>query len=48
MCATAIDRSGLGRVVDALSSEQFEEVKPVTPPLPPVRYEGPALFDDYY
>ncbi|MEK8109495.1 hypothetical protein NKG94_42895 [Micromonospora sp. M12] len=30
MCATAIDRSGLGRVVYALSSEQFEEVKPVT------------------
>ncbi|MBQ1013622.1 nucleoside deaminase [Micromonospora sp. M51] len=55
MCATAIERSGLGRVVYALSSEQFEEVKPPTPALPPVRYEGPALFeearrpiDDYY
>ncbi|MEO3747469.1 nucleoside deaminase [Plantactinospora sp. B5E13] len=55
MCATAIARSGLGRVVYALSAEQFEEVKPATPPLPPVRYEGPALFaearqpiDDYY
>ncbi|MBM0278038.1 nucleoside deaminase [Micromonospora tarensis] len=46
MCATAIDRSGLGRVVFALSAEQFEEVKPATPPLPPVRYEGPALFDE--
>ncbi|MFG2011426.1 nucleoside deaminase [Micromonospora sp. NPDC048868] len=46
MCATAIDRSGLGRVVYALSAEQFEEVKPVTAPLPPVRYEGPALFDE--
>ncbi|MER7891097.1 nucleoside deaminase [Micromonospora sp. NPDC094482] len=46
MCATAIDRSGLGRVVYALSSEQFEQVKPFTPPLPPVRYEGPALFDE--
>ncbi|MGY0004920.1 nucleoside deaminase [Micromonospora sp. I033] len=46
MCATAIDRSGLGRVVYALSAAQFEEVKPATPPLPPVRYEGPALFDE--
>jgi tRNA(Arg) A34 adenosine deaminase TadA len=46
MCATAIDRSGLGRVVYALSAEQFEDVKPDTPPLPPVRYEGPALFDE--
>ncbi|MFK3979659.1 nucleoside deaminase [Micromonospora sp. NPDC050397] len=46
MCATAIVRSGLGRVVYALSAEQFEEVKPATPPLPPVRYEGPALFDE--
>ncbi|PZG04509.1 tRNA-specific adenosine deaminase [Micromonospora craterilacus] len=46
MCATAIARSGLGRVVYALSAEQFEEVKPATPPLPPVRYEGPALFDE--
>ncbi|MFF3869294.1 nucleoside deaminase [Micromonospora sp. NPDC001898] len=46
MCATAIDRSGLGRVVYALSTEQLEEVRPATPPLPPVRYEGPALFDE--
>ncbi|MEO3927714.1 nucleoside deaminase [Micromonosporaceae bacterium B7E4] len=46
MCATAIARSGLGRVVYALSAEQFEEVKPATSPLPPVRYEGPALFDE--
>ncbi|WP_435206258.1 nucleoside deaminase [Micromonospora sp. bgisy143] len=46
MCATAIDRSGLGRVVYALSSEQFEAVKPATPALPPVRYEGPALFEE--
>ncbi|MET7969492.1 nucleoside deaminase [Micromonospora sp. NPDC005305] len=46
MCATAIDRSGLGRVVYALSAEQFQEVKPATPPSPPVRYEGPALFDE--
>ena len=46
MCATAIARSGLGRVVYALSAEQFEQVKPPTPALPPVRYEGPALFDE--
>lgn len=46
MCATAIDRSGLGRVVYALSTKQFEEVKPATPALPPVRYDGPALFDE--
>ncbi|MEU4775683.1 nucleoside deaminase [Micromonospora sp. NPDC023644] len=46
MCAAAINQSGLGRVVYALSSEQFQEVKPATPPPPPVRYEGPALFDE--
>ena len=46
MCATAIGRSGLGRVVYALSAEQFEEVKPATAPLPAVRYEGPALLDE--
>ncbi|MFD6567597.1 nucleoside deaminase [Micromonospora profundi] len=44
MCATAIDRSGLGRVVFALSAEQFESVKPPTPAPAPVRYDGPALF----
>jgi hypothetical protein len=55
MCATAISRSGLGRVVFALSSEQFESVKPATPDPAPVRYDGPALFaearkpiDGYY
>ncbi|MET7836226.1 tRNA(Arg) A34 adenosine deaminase TadA [Micromonospora sediminicola] len=46
MCATAIGVSGLGRVVYALSSEQFAAVKPATPAPPPVRYEGPALFDE--
>ncbi|MEU5903574.1 nucleoside deaminase [Micromonospora sp. NPDC047467] len=46
MCATAIDRSGLGRVVFALSAEQFESVKPATPVPAPVRYEGPALFEE--
>ncbi|MFI1196270.1 nucleoside deaminase [Micromonospora sp. NPDC020750] len=46
MCATAIERSGLGRVVYALSTEQLKEVRSAAPPLPPVRYEGPALFDE--
>ncbi|WFE47838.1 deaminase [Verrucosispora sp. WMMD1129] len=44
MCATAIERSGLGRLVFALSAEQFESVKPATPAPAPVRYDGPALF----
>ncbi|GAB3960443.1 nucleoside deaminase [Micromonospora vulcania] len=44
MCATAITRSGLGRIVFGLSGEQFEDVKPPTPEPAPVRYEGPALF----
>jgi tRNA(Arg) A34 adenosine deaminase TadA len=45
MCATAIERSGLGRVVFALSTEQFERLaKPAS--LAPVRYDGPALFEE--
>ena len=44
MCAGAIERSGLGRVVFALSSEQHESIAPSR--RPPVRYEGPALFDE--
>jgi tRNA(Arg) A34 adenosine deaminase TadA len=44
MCTGAIERSGLGRVVFALSSEQHEALAPST--RPPVRYEGPALFDE--
>ena len=45
MCAGAIDRSGLGRVVFALSAQQFAERYPdsVAPPVP---QEGPALFDE--
>jgi tRNA(Arg) A34 adenosine deaminase TadA len=42
MCAGAIARSGLGRVVFALSSEQHDEIKP--PAAANVVYEGPALF----
>ena len=45
MCAGAIDRSGLGRVVFALSTEQFMTLRP---PLPAsrLRLDGPALFDE--
>jgi tRNA(Arg) A34 adenosine deaminase TadA len=45
MCAGAIDRSGLGRVVFALSNEQFEGIKP-SGGFPHVPQEGPALFDE--
>ena len=54
----AIARSGLGRVVFALSGEQLQEIKPagaVSPDAAEVAYEGPALFaearvpiDGYY
>ena len=48
MCAGAIARSGLGRVVFALTGDQFEEL------LPPefrsgateIGYDGPAWFDE--
>ncbi|WP_328618395.1 nucleoside deaminase [Amycolatopsis sp. NBC_00355] len=45
MCAGAIERSGLGRVVFALSTEQFLTLRP------PVTWgghelDGPALFDE--
>ena len=45
MCTGAIDRSGLGRVVFALSNEQFEDLKP-SGGFPRVRQDGPALFDE--
>ena len=58
MCTGAIARSGLGRVVFALSSEQLDELRPpgvVGPDAAQVAYEGPALFaearvpiDGYY
>jgi tRNA(Arg) A34 adenosine deaminase TadA len=58
MCAGAIARAGLGRVVFALSGEQLQELKPpgaVSPDAADVAYEGPALFaearvpiDGYY
>jgi tRNA(Arg) A34 adenosine deaminase TadA len=49
MCANAIARSGLGRVVFALAGEQLHELKPsgsVSPDAAHVAYEGPALFDE--
>lgn len=45
MCSGAIVRSGLGRVVFALSSEQLVEINPDSA-WPTVPTEGPALFDE--
>jgi tRNA(Arg) A34 adenosine deaminase TadA len=45
MCTGAIERSGLGRVVFALSSEQFSDLQP-DDGFPHVPQEGPALFDE--
>jgi tRNA(Arg) A34 adenosine deaminase TadA len=45
MCAGAIERSGLGRVVFALSEEQLSELKPGGG-WPDVPQEGPALHDE--
>jgi tRNA(Arg) A34 adenosine deaminase TadA len=47
MCAGAIVRSGLGRVVFALSGEQLQQLKPpaaANPDAAEVANEGPALF----
>src|SRR5215218_433337 len=49
MCTGAIARSGLGRIVFALSGDQLAEFKPpgaVSPDAAQVAYEGPALFDE--
>ncbi|KUJ67664.1 cytidine deaminase [Streptomyces albus subsp. albus] len=55
MCAGGIIRSGLGRVVYALSTEQLIELNPQSGAWPTVPQDGPALFDaarapieDYY
>lgn len=45
MCGGAIVRSGLGRVVYALSSDQFLELVP-SGGWPDVPQDGPALFDE--
>jgi tRNA(Arg) A34 adenosine deaminase TadA len=45
MCTGGIVRSGLGRVVFALSTEQLVELNPDSD-WPTVEQEGPALFDE--
>lgn len=45
MCMGAVERSGLGRVVFALSTEQITAMKPPST-APQVRLDGPALFDE--
>ncbi|WP_240506856.1 nucleoside deaminase [Thermoactinospora rubra] len=45
MCTGAIQRSGLGRVVYALSEEQLNDLKPGGG-WPHVPQEGPALYDE--
>jgi tRNA(Arg) A34 adenosine deaminase TadA len=46
MCGGAIARSGLGRVVYALSSEQLGSLGASSPDARAVAFEGPALFDE--
>jgi tRNA(Arg) A34 adenosine deaminase TadA len=47
MCRYAIARSGLGRVVFALSAEQRAALRPLrAAEAPDVIYEGPALFEE--
>ncbi|MDH6708771.1 tRNA(Arg) A34 adenosine deaminase TadA [Kitasatospora sp. MAA19] len=46
MCAGAVVRSGLGRVVHALSTEQLVELNPQSGDWPTVAQDGPALFDE--
>ncbi|NIH80048.1 tRNA(Arg) A34 adenosine deaminase TadA [Amycolatopsis viridis] len=55
MCSGGTVRSGLGRVVYALSTEQLIELNPDSGAWPAVAQDGPALFDvarapidDYY
>ncbi|MDX2560111.1 nucleoside deaminase [Streptomyces sp. TX20-6-3] len=46
MCAGGIVRSGLGRVVFALATEQLVELNPRSGEWPTVPQDGPALFDE--
>ncbi|MET7644047.1 nucleoside deaminase [Streptomyces sp. NPDC005426] len=46
MCAGGIMRSGLGRVVYALSTEQLVELNPESGAWPTTAQDGPALFDE--
>ncbi|MFC0625503.1 nucleoside deaminase [Kribbella deserti] len=45
MCTGAIERSGLGRVVFALSTDQLNELKPARPAAT-FALEGPGLLDE--
>ena len=45
MCSGALARSGLGKVVFALSGEQLDGLKPAGG-FPEVPLEGPALYDE--
>jgi tRNA(Arg) A34 adenosine deaminase TadA len=46
MCGGAIARSGLGRVVYALSGEQLGSLGATSPDAREVAVDGPALFDE--
>ena len=49
MCSNAIARSGLGRVVFALSGQQLHDLKPpgaAAPDAAEVHYDGPALLEE--
>lgn len=46
MCAGGIVRSGIGKVVYALSTEQLVELNPQSGDWPTVTQDGPALFDE--
>jgi len=46
MCSGGIVRSGLGRVVYALSTKQLIELNPQSGDWPAVTQDGPALFDE--
>jgi tRNA(Arg) A34 adenosine deaminase TadA len=46
MCAGGIIRSGLGRVVYALSTERLIELNPESGTWPTISLDGPALFDE--
>lgn len=46
MCTGAIARSGLGRVVYALSGEQLASLRPPGTGFTEAPLDGPALFDE--
>ncbi|WP_328994377.1 nucleoside deaminase [Kribbella sp. NBC_01245] len=46
MCTGAIERSGLGKVVYALATEQLNSLKPSGSTLTGFELDGPALFDE--